>query len=138
MPHSTSGGGTVERGDGFRVRARPDGETDRVAVSHHSSNVKSKHSKGGFSQSRFERLREEQVEEHIDESVEEFEEMLENSETEAEFTVVCGESNVVERFSDRLGTELRVETRAVDARGEKEELLRAGFERFWRTRLHVF
>jgi peptide subunit release factor 1 (eRF1) len=110
-----------------------DGE--RVAFSSLSSDVKSKHSKGGFSQSRFERGHDEAVKEHIRDAVEEFEETVAGHEPERVF--VTGESRVVSRFAEEVGVDAPVLERTADATGSGEELLRRGYDSVRSARLYV-
>lgn len=98
-----------------------------------SSGVQGKHSKGGFSQSRFERRREQQIDEHVEESVSEFEDLLEG--WEPELVAVVGEESVVNRFTGSVRVDV---AKAVDARGEGRELLEEAYGKLWSSRLYVF
>lgn len=88
------------------------------------SDLKSKHSKGGFSQARFERLRDEQIETHVDRCLEALEERT------ADRLFVVGERTVLGEFSDVADA-----TATVDATGEPEAALEDAFRQFWTIRL---
>ncbi|MFP4045622.1 MAG: Vms1/Ankzf1 family peptidyl-tRNA hydrolase [Candidatus Aenigmatarchaeota archaeon] len=75
--------------------ARFNGDVKTVVV---KSSIKGKHSKGGFSQDRFSRLRDEQVEEHLDEVEEAMKELW--SET-PEYVVLSGSQEMRKKFQDR-------------------------------------
>lgn len=90
------------------------------------SAVQGRHSKGGFSQSRFERRREEQVEAHLERA----RALLEDASGDAPL-VLTGSESALEAI-DRP-----VEARAtVDASGGPNEALERAFRSFWRTRLY--
>jgi peptide subunit release factor 1 (eRF1) len=88
------------------------------------SDLKSKHSKGGFSQARFERLRDEQIETHVDRCLEALDERT------ADRLFVVGERTVLGQFSDVADA-----TATVDATGEPEAALEDAFRQFWTVRL---
>lgn len=89
-----------------------------------TSEVKEQHSKGGFSQQRFERLRDEQIDEHLDECAE----RLDARDPDRLFVV--GERTVLGRFRDRADV-----TATVDATGDPETALGSAFRDFWTTQL---
>lgn len=91
------------------------------------SDVMNAHSKGGFSQARFERRRDEQVDNHLDRA----KEVLVAHEDAADGLVVLGERTVLGEFRERAD---RVAT--VDASGDPEEALREAVREFWMTRLY--
>ncbi|MFB6136849.1 MAG: Vms1/Ankzf1 family peptidyl-tRNA hydrolase [Halobacteriaceae archaeon] len=111
----------VVRSDVFALGEYEAGE--RVAVRGFESDVKGTHSKGGFSQGRFERRREAQIDEHLDD----VREVLADAPRPL---FVVGESTVVGEFADVA----RV-TAPADATGEPEAALEAAHEDFWRSRL---
>lgn len=87
------------------------------------SRVKGRHSKGGFSQGRFERRREEQVEAHLDRVGE----LLARVDGPL---ILTGSETVLEALEvDAMARE------TVDASGGPREVLDAAFEAFWTTRL---
>lgn len=135
----------VEWADGFRLdRAwfEPTGEhavalvrsdlfafgaydgTERVDFEGFSSDVKSQHSKGGYSQARFERRRDAQIDEHL----ERCRDVLD--ERDPERLVLVGEDTLLGEFAGRA-----VATAAVDATGDPEPALDHAVEDFWTTRL---
>ncbi|SFK74530.1 eRF1 domain-containing protein 2 [Halogranum rubrum] len=89
------------------------------------TDVMNKHSKGGFSQARFERRRDQQVDDHLDEAEERI------AEHDVDTLIVVGERTVLSRFretADHLAT--------VDASGDPDEALAQAFHEFWTTRLY--
>mgnify|MGYP000627332350 CR=1 FL=1 len=112
------------RSDRFAVGVYDDGGlTDVETV---ETDVQSTHSKGGFSQSRFERLRDEQIDEHLDRC----REALAQRETDPLYVV--GERSVLAAFAD-----VAAETAPVDATGEPESALRTAYEQFWTVQLRI-
>ena len=97
---------------------------ERVEVEGFESDVKSDHSKGGFSQGRFERLRDEQIEAHV----ERCHEALADVDDVPLFVV--GDRALLAAFADRAAV-----TRAVDATGDPEAALGDATRSFWTTRL---
>ncbi len=90
------------------------------------SEVMGEHSKGGFSQARFERRRDEQITNHIDRVTE----TLKEATTEPLYLV--GEQTVLDELSIEAAA-----TDTVDATGDPEEALTDAFEEFWTTRLYI-
>ncbi|KAB1187986.1 MULTISPECIES: Vms1/Ankzf1 family peptidyl-tRNA hydrolase [Haloferax] len=90
------------------------------------SDVKSAHSKGGFSQARFERIREGQIDDHLDACHDALDDHL-GAETDL---VVLGERTVLGEFRERASL-----TATVDASGDPEAALREASREFWTTRL---
>lgn len=90
------------------------------------TDVQASHSKGGFSQSRFERRRDEQIAEHLD---------------RCRATIDARESGPLILVGDRrMLTRLDVDpvaTATVDASGPPREALEDAFVAFWQTRLYV-
>ena len=88
------------------------------------SDVMGAHSKGGFSQARFERRRDAQIDDHLDRCREALADAPDP-------LIVVGERTVlgeIREFADR--------TAVSDARGDPEEALAAAFHDFWTTRLY--
>lgn len=110
-----------------------DGE--RVGYSSLSSEIKSKHSKGGYSQGRFERARDEEVKKHVREAAEEFGAMLDEHDVDHVF--VAGESRVASDFVDEIPVRVPVSRRTTDATGSGESFLRQGYETVESARLYV-
>ena len=109
------------RSDRFAMGTYEGGE--RVDYTGFESQVKGDHSKGGFSQARFERRRDEQIESHLEKATAALDDA-------ADPLFVVGESTLLSRFRDRATL-----TRAVDATGSPREALADAHDRFWRTRL---
>jgi peptide subunit release factor 1 (eRF1) len=100
--------------------------TERTAFHGFDSDLKSQHSKGGFSQARFERLRDEQIDDHL----ERCQEALDERETDRLYVV--GERTVLGEFMH-----LADETATVDATGDPEDALRSAWEDFWSVEFRV-
>lgn len=100
--------------------------TEQRDSSGFSSDVMGRHSKGGFSQARFERRREEQIAEHRD--------RVESTlgARGADPLILVGDRRVI----GDLDLEPTV-TGAVDASGNPEAALSEAFDSFWRTRLYI-
>jgi len=133
----------VEWGDGFRVDEswfRPTGRfafalvrsdtfalgvyegDERVSLRGFTTDVKSDHSKGGFSQARFERIREGQIRDHLSRCRDAIEAV------DADRRYVAGESTLLGEFDADA-------TASVDATGDPEAALDAAFRDFWSVRL---
>jgi peptide subunit release factor 1 (eRF1) len=108
------------RSDVFAVGVYEDG--DRVDDEGFTSDVKSDHSKGGFSQSRFERLRDEQIAEHVERCRKAL------ADVDADRLYVTGDRRLVGEFDADV-------TAAVDATGEPEPALADAHASFWTVRL---
>jgi peptide subunit release factor 1 (eRF1) len=102
-----------------------EGET-RTAFHGFDSALKSQHSKGGFSQSRFERLRDEQIDDHIERCLAAIEERPSDP------LYVVGERSVLDAFED-----VATVTQAVDATGDPEPALDDAVAEFWTVRLRT-
>jgi peptide subunit release factor 1 (eRF1) len=90
------------------------------------TDVKGDHSKGGYSQARFERLRDEQIDHHVDRCREAI------GERDADRLFVVGDRAAVSEFAD-----VAVTTAAVDASGDPEDALARAFREFWTTKLYL-
>jgi peptide subunit release factor 1 (eRF1) len=99
---------------------------ERTAFHGFDSDLKSQHSKGGFSQSRFERLREEQIDDHLDRC------RAALAERPTDRLYLVGEESVIPELSDEADA-----TAAVDATGEPEPALDDAFAEFWTVRLRA-
>ena len=111
----------VVRSDVFAVGVYEGGE--RVTYKGFESPVKSDHSKGGFSQARFERLRDEQIAAHVEKCSEAL------ASVDADRRYVVGDRRLVGEFDADA-------TAAVDATGKPEAALEAAFSEFWSVRLY--
>jgi TolA-binding protein len=99
---------------------------EQTAFHGFDSDLKSKHSKGGFSQSRFERIREGQIDTHL----ERCRVALEERPADAPLYVVGEQSVLYEVASEAEATA------AVDATGEPEHALDRAFDSFWTVTLY--
>jgi len=111
----------VVRSDVFAVGVYEGDE--RVAYEGFESPVKSDHSKGGFSQARFERLRDEQIATHVGKCSEALDSV------DADRRYVVGDRRLIGEFDADA-------TAAVDATGKPEAALEAAFWDFWSVRLY--
>jgi len=118
----------VVRADVFAVGVYEGRE--RVTVEGFRSEVKGDHSKGGFSQARFERLRDEQIDAHLDRC------RTALSEHAVEPLYLVGDRAAVDRLAE-TATPTPAATDAVDATGDPETTLSAAFREFWTTRLYL-
>lgn len=90
------------------------------------SNVKEKHSKGGFSQRRFERLREEDIAHHMDKVVEALDRVLEENKL-IDCVILNGDFQLIGEIRKRLPLNLEIIEKPSDIKVEKtggEEILR--------------
>jgi peptide subunit release factor 1 (eRF1) len=110
------------RSDVFAVGVYEAGE--RVDFEGFTSDVKGDHSKGGFSQARFERLRDEQIAGHVDRCRESL------ADVDAGRLYVTGDRRLVGEFEADAD-----ETAAVDATGDPEAALADAHDDFWTVRL---
>lgn len=99
---------------------------ERVDFRGFETEVMGKHSKGGFSQSRFERRRDEQIETHLDRC---HEALADRSPVPL---IVVGDR----RMLSKLEVEATA-TATVDASGDPETALANAFRDYWRTRLYL-
>ncbi|MFC7046853.1 Vms1/Ankzf1 family peptidyl-tRNA hydrolase [Halobacteriaceae archaeon GCM10025711] len=112
------------RSDVFALGEYRDG--DRVSFTGFESDVKGDHSKGGFSQGRFERRRDAQIDEHLDKCRDAI------RDRDAERLYVVGEKTLLGEFED-----VAAATAAVDATGRPEAALGEAVADFWTTRLYL-
>lgn len=110
------------RADLFALGEYQDG--DRQTFQGFESEVKADHSKGGFSQGRFERGRDEQIDAHLDRC------RAAITEASADRIYVVGDGRAIGRLAD-----LATRTATVDATGSPEPALDDAFESFWTTEL---
>ena len=116
----------VVRADVFAVGVYDEG--DRAEFAGFESNVKSDHSKGGFSQDRFERIRNEQIDEHLDEARDLLTDHIDRADPDR--VILTGEQSVLPELAD-----LADHTASTDAGGKPEAALDHAFRDFWSTRL---
>ncbi len=118
----------VVRADLFAVGVYQGDE--RIDERGFESDVKGSHSKGGFSQARFERIRDEQIDAHLDRC----REALADVETDRLYLV--GQRGVVETLAEETDLEPAA-TAAVDATGKPIAALADAHHSFWTTELRV-
>ena len=99
---------------------------ERTAFHGFDSELKSQHSKGGFSQSRFERLRDQQIANHLERCHAAIDAV------DPERLYVVGEGSVIHEFDDRAAV-----MRTVDATGDPEDALADAVRSLWTVRLVV-
>lgn len=90
------------------------------------SSVKEKHSKGGFSQRRFERLREEDIAHHMDKVIEALDKVLEENKL-IDCVILSGDFQLIGEIRKRLPLNLEIIEKPSDIKVEKtggEEVLR--------------
>lgn len=112
------------RSDIFAVGVYEEG--DRVEYSGFTTDVMNEHDKGGYSQGRFERLRDEQIDEHLDRCREVLEDVS------ADRVLLVGERTVLpelREYADR--------TAGSDATGDPADALADAFEDFWTATLRL-
>lgn len=98
---------------------------ERLSFEGFESDVKADHSKGGFSQARFERRRDEQIEAHLDRCRAAIEDR------DADRLYVVGDREAVGEFDDEAYA-----TATVDATGDPEAALSDAFDSFFTARLY--
>lgn len=116
----------VVRADVCAVGVYEDG--DRTEFEGFESSVKSEHSKGGFSQSRFERIRDEQIDDHLAEAAELIETMI--ADAGPDRVILTGDQATVGELA-----ELADHTASTDAGGKPADAIEHAFADFWTTRL---
>ena len=116
----------VVRADVFAVGVYDDGE--RVDHAGFETDVKSDHSKGGFSQGRFERIRNEQIDDHLDDARELLAETVDD--VDPDRTILTGGKSVLSELAG-----LADHTATTDAGGKPRDALEHAFADFWSTRV---
>ncbi|WP_254862095.1 Vms1/Ankzf1 family peptidyl-tRNA hydrolase [Halovivax gelatinilyticus] len=125
-PHGTHLVALV-RADLFAL-GRYDG-TERVDYVGFESDVKGAHSKGGFSQARFERIRDGQIDDHLDAARASIEDVRED-----EPLYLVGQRDAIGELAEELDADA---TSTVDATGSPESALGDAVYSFWTTELVV-
>lgn len=97
---------------------------DRQTFTGFQTDVTGEHDKGGFSQARFERRREEEIDDHVDRVRGALDDL------DADRLILVGESTALDRLSVDAD-----HTAAVDATGHDEDALGRAFRDFWTTEL---
>ncbi len=101
---------------------------ERVSFEGFVSDVKEAHSKGGFSQARFERRREGQIDDHLKKVTRELRAVADD----VDRTIVVGERSVLGEVRDHADV-----TDVSDATGKPEPALTDAFRDFWTARVHA-
>lgn len=91
-----------------------------------SNRVDKSHSKGGFSQSRFEQQREEQISEHLSEVRAELDTLA-----DIDQLILVGDEAIMKQLSDRADI-----TDTTSASGEPKKALKQAYNEFWTVRAH--
>ncbi|MFO8115491.1 MAG: Vms1/Ankzf1 family peptidyl-tRNA hydrolase [Halorubrum sp.] len=118
----------VVRSDTFALGTYEDGE--RVAFEGFTSDVKEAHSKGGFSQGRFERRREGQIRDHLKKASRELAAVGDAADLDR--VIVVGERSVLGEVREHADV-----TDVSDATGKPEAALEDAFRDFWTARIHA-
>jgi peptide subunit release factor 1 (eRF1) len=116
----------VIRADVFAVGVYEGSE--RVDFAGFESEIKSDHSKGGFSQGRFERIRDDQIADHLKEARELLTDRIDS--VDPERVIVTGERSVLDELADHAD-----HTASTDAGGKPKAALDHAVSDFWTTRL---
>jgi len=104
---------------------------ERVDFEGFTSDVKEAHSKGGFSQGRFERRREGQIDDHLKKATAALTD-LDDSDAPIDRTIVVGERSVLGELREHADV-----TDVSDATGKPRDALADAFRDFWTTRIHA-
>ncbi len=103
---------------------------ERTAFEGFDSDVKEAHSKGGFSQGRFERRREGQIDDHLTKANRELAAVADADDVAR--VIAVGERSVLGEVRDHADV-----TDVSDATGKPEAALTDAFRDFWTTRVHA-
>ncbi|WP_435333734.1 Vms1/Ankzf1 family peptidyl-tRNA hydrolase [Haloarchaeobius sp. TZWWS8] len=104
---------------------------EQVDFTGFESDVKGKHSKGGFSQARFERIRDGQIADHLDDCREAIEDRRADDGQEDRRLFVVGDRRLIREFDEVTATA------AVDATGSPRDALDDAFHEFFTTTLSL-
>lgn len=102
---------------------------ERVAFEGFTSDVKEAHSKGGFSQGRFERRREGQIDDHLEKTANELSAVADADDIDR--VIVVGERSVLGDVRSHADV-----TDVSDATGKPKPALSDAFRDFWTARIH--
>jgi peptide subunit release factor 1 (eRF1) len=109
---------------------------DRVEYRGFESQVKGRHSKGGFSQARFERIRDGQIDDHLERCRDALAAYDPDGESGETPLYLVGQRGTVDALVEESGLEPTA-TAAVDATGDPEPALEDAVRSFWTTELRV-
>lgn len=97
------------------------------------SKIKGKHGKGGFSQQRFERKRDEEVKKHMDKVEEKAKKLFSD---DLDKIAVSGSKGMVKSFMDREMFPVKTFQKKIEiSKIEKEKNLKKAFQEFWKGRI---
>ncbi|UGV39897.1 hypothetical protein J7W08_07140 [Methanococcoides orientis] len=85
------------------------------------SSVKAKHTKGGFSQRRFERLRDEDIDHHVEKVRDSLKNMLEHAPIDIDMIIICGDTVLANYILEDIDTDIPIMERNIDAKIEKHD-----------------
>lgn len=86
------------------------------------SSVKAKHTKGGFSQRRFERLRDEDIDHHVEKVRNALKNMLEHATVDIDMMIICGDTVLAHYILENIDTDIPIMERNIDAKIEKHDI----------------
>ena len=86
------------------------------------SSVKAKHTKGGFSQRRFERLRDEDIAHHVDKVRKILTSMLFNADESIDYLILCGDVMLARHVLDTVQLDTVIVERNIEGRIEKHNI----------------
>ncbi|AFO59002.1 Vms1/Ankzf1 family peptidyl-tRNA hydrolase [Natrinema sp. J7-2] len=109
---------------------------ERVDYRGFESDVKGNHSKGGFSQARFERIRDGQIDDHLERCAGALAAHEPGGEAADTPLYLVGQRGIVDALAAEAGLEPTA-TAAVDATGDPEPALEDAVHSFWTTELRV-
>ncbi|WP_292487626.1 Vms1/Ankzf1 family peptidyl-tRNA hydrolase [Methanohalobium sp.] len=109
----------IHAGESFVGIANPD-EFENYSVV--KSSVKAKHKKGGFSQKRFEELRNEDITHHIEKVESEFERMMDGIENDVDYIITGGDRELTRHVLKNINTKSPVIEKPMDSKIEKYNL----------------
>lgn len=95
--------------------------------------VGNKHSKGGFSQGRFERGRDEQIQKHLKEVVNSIEESM----THPDYLILDGNERMVSELKDQLSIETSIIQKSLDIGSVNENNKDEYVEKIWGARIYI-
>ncbi|MFP8951802.1 Vms1/Ankzf1 family peptidyl-tRNA hydrolase [Natrialbaceae archaeon A-arb3/5] len=110
-------------------------EGDRVDYRGFESDVKGSHSKGGFSQARFERIRDDQIDDHLEQCRDALREYQRDRPADEPLYLV-GQRGVVDTLVEESTLDPDA-TAAVDATGKPKSALEDAHDSFWTTDLRI-
>ncbi|AEH60366.1 eRF1 domain 2 protein [Methanosalsum zhilinae DSM 4017] len=86
------------------------------------SSVKSKHTKGGFSQRRFERLRDEEIDNHMNKVYGAYEKLREEFKMDIDYIITGGDHQLIRHALANLDTDIPVMEKGIEVKIEKHNI----------------